>query len=144
MKAFPSVPDNAPGEAAAACFQQFNRKDGRVDVYYKPPKLQEALYKLFMHSKPKLTPHQAWVELRKMVDPVDQGLMFCYSKRGEYKTVAMSDPRYATWKCSKCGQKPCDCNGMLPTEEAIQSYFAALFQKQKKRETEEATTKRKR
>ena len=71
--------------------------------------------------------------MRKKIDPADGGLYFCWSKRGEVGLVPKSDKvRYAAWKCSMCGKKPCDCNGKLLSPGKIDSYFSYLAQKRKK------------
>ena len=69
--------------------------------------------------------------MKDQIDPADGGLMFCFTKRGEF--MAKSDPRYANWEgCSRCGSKTCNCNGMLLSTEQVVSSFATRSNKAKK------------
>jgi hypothetical protein len=119
-----------PGIQAACCFQKFNQKEGESN-YVKPKKLVEELKRLY-DIVPKLTAPQMLEELRRMRDPKDGGMMFCYRKRGTTfpKTPAKA---YREWKgCVLCGKKPCECNGMLLTVDAINNYIKSLTQQKKK------------
>ena len=63
---------------------------------------------------------------------MDGGLMFCYSKRGEF-VPKTNKARYNAWNgCSMCKKKPCECNGMLPTIQMIQNFINSATQKRKK------------
>ena len=90
----------------------------------------------------KMNPEQAWKELRKMRDPDDGGLMFCWSKRGvQMPRTGKHKTACEEWLgCSACAHKnggvpckPCQCNGMLPTVDMITCCFSSLAAKKKKR-----------
>jgi hypothetical protein len=134
-KIFPSAPEGSSGTDLAECYMKFNRKD-KAEVYHKPTRLKEELDRLF-DVRPKLSPEQAKEELKKMIDPADGGLMFCWKKRGEF--LAKSHPLYKDWFCSLCSKKPCDCNGMLPTVDMITQYFSTKSASDK-RNKQKATT----
>jgi hypothetical protein len=71
-------------------------------------------------------------ELRKIIDPVDGGRMFCYDKRG---TSHRKTPKaaWATWEgCELCDKKPCACNGILPEASMIQTFISYKAQQKKK------------
>ena len=61
------------------------------------------------------------------IDPADGGLFFCYAKRGTYMPYSGKHAAaYATWSgCEMCGKKPCDCNGLLLTEDQVTSAFSS-------------------
>ena len=73
-----------------------------------------------------------------MRDPKDNGLMFCWSKRG----IAKKHWDKATDCCPLCNQNPCDCNGMLLTEDQIQQYFSSKSAKEKKMRAAKAVEER--
>ena len=123
-----SVPCGAADDAN--CFDKFHRKKD-AKAYQKPWKLQLFLDQLF-NRRPKLSPEQAWRIMKDKIDPEDGGLMFCYSKRGQF--MAKSNPGYSDWPgCSVCNaEKTCDCNGMLLTEDQINSAFSTRAKKARK------------
>jgi hypothetical protein len=82
-KSFPSAADGTKGVAAANCYQKFNRKED-VDVIHKTEAQLRALTELFHGHDPKLKPAQAREIMKKMIDPNNSGLMFCWSKRGTF------------------------------------------------------------
>ena len=133
FKAFPEAAIGAKGADAADCFQKFNRKED-TEVIHKTEAQLKALSDIFFGHEPKLTPAQARDSLRKMIDPVDGGLMFCYSKRGTYMPkTGKNKAAYEAWAgCVMCGKKPCECNGILLPEATIASYFSSLAASQKK------------
>lgn len=135
-KIIPEAVEGAKGSSAAACYQQFNRKENRA-VLHKTEAQIKALEDIFYGHDPKLTPAQARDFMRQMIDTAgDGGLMFCYSKRGTYMAkTGKHRKEYAEWQgCQMCGKKPCVCNGILLPEGTITSYFSSLFASQKKRD----------
>jgi hypothetical protein len=102
-----SAEKDSPGEVAARCFGCFNRKPN-ASPYKNAAKLREVLEVLF-NLEPKLRAKQMCEEMRKMHDS-DGGLLFCYSKR--------------------------TTNGLLLSEDQIQSWINTRTQKKKKKNKE--------
>jgi hypothetical protein len=117
------------GIQAACCFQKFNRKESEPN-YVKPKALVDAL-KTMYDIVPKMDAFQMQGELRRMRDPVDGGMKFCYRKRGT--TFPKNPPKaYKEWKgCVLCSSKPCKCNGMILRVDTINSYIKSLTQTKK-------------
>ena len=136
LKVFESVAEGTLGAIEACCYGCFHRKDDATKAYHKPWKLQAMLDTLFA-KRPKLSPEQARALMKGMIDPEDGGLMFCYSKRGDF--VAKRDPRYADWAgCQVCGvPKDCECNGMLLSLDQITNAFSSRASKEKKQRKDE-------
>jgi hypothetical protein len=104
-------------------------------VHHKPDILRkelERLYDIGSSGKTiKLNATQIHDELQKLKDPVDYGLMSCYSKRGEY--VAKTNKEYKAWAgCTICSKKPCECNEMLPPIWMIQNFINGRTKGKKK------------
>jgi len=120
-----------PPSRPSKCHGKFNRIEDRF-VYHKPPKLRQVLKDL-CNIEPRLTANQMDEELRRMTDPVDGGLMFCHSKRGEH--VPKNSLLYKDWAgCAVCKvEKGCNCNGMPPTLQMIQNFINYETQQAKKR-----------
>jgi len=121
--------DGAAGERAANCFQRFNRKEG-VPPYRKPAKLVQVLRELF-DARPKLDEKQMWDRMKKMRD-TDGSLMFCYRKRGTPTPAGMkkNSKAWREWPgCHVCSKKPCDCSGLLLTEEQIKAWIGQETQR---------------
>jgi hypothetical protein len=138
-------PADTLGIEHAICFGRFNRKED-VPAYHKPDRLRTAMLRLFQigqdGTSPMLNAASMQNELKKMRDPKDGGLLFCYSKRGSYPRSQL---------CKLCNQKPCDCNGMLPPLWMCQQFIGSQTQEKKKKDkgakrtnpgTEEAAAKR--
>ena len=134
FKTFPEAADGSPGEAAADCFQAFNRIENR-DTIRKTQQQIEFLDDIFHNSEQKLTGAQTAEKMSKVIDESDGGLKFCYSKRGTYMPqTGKHKAAYAAWGgCLLCSEKPCVCNGDVLPPNVIASYFAKLYSKQKKR-----------
>jgi hypothetical protein len=134
------APEGSRGLENVACYGKFNRIEGKP-VYQKPEKLRKELLRLYNiggdKKTPKLNAAQIHDELRKMVDPVDKGLLFCHSKRGTH--VAKKDPAYKNWEgCPICKtRKSCTCNGMLPTIAMIQNFINGTTQSNNKKKKSE-------
>jgi hypothetical protein len=132
-KAYKPSEKDASGEHAAICYERYNRKEG-VQAYQKPKKLVSTLEELF-NREPKLDEYRMREEMSKMIDPVDKGLMFCFSKRGEQPPPGTSktSKNYRMWAgCQVCKKKPCTCNGMLLSLDQIRGWISARTQKRKK------------
>jgi hypothetical protein len=122
-------PKDALGIDKAACFGKMNRKEVTYeDMYHKPLRLIEELMTLYQIGQnggcPKLKAKEMWERLRDMRDPLDGGLMFCYSKRGSW-------PRNQF--CELCNLDACDCNGMLPSLKTISEFVNTQTQKRRKK-----------
>jgi hypothetical protein len=139
------APEGSRGLENVVYYGKFNRIEGRP-VYQKPEKLRKELLRLYNiggdKKTPKLNAAQIHDELRKMVDPVYRGLMFCHSKRGT--RLAKKDPAYKNWEgCPICkAHKSCKCNGMLPTIAMIHNFINGTTQlnnkkKKKKKKSEQ-------
>ena len=128
--------DDSLGLDDTVCFGQFNRIEKRP-IYHKPDKLRNELKRLYNigsdGTTPKLNANQMHEELRKMIDPADDGLMFCHAKRGTH--VAKSDAAYKNWQgCPICEEfKSCVCNGILPPVAMIHTFIGSLTQNKKSR-----------
>jgi hypothetical protein len=136
------APEGSRGLENVGCYGKFNRIEGKP-VYQKPAKLRAELLRLYNiggdKKSPKLNAAQIHGELRKMVDPVDRGLLFCHSKRGTH--VAKKDPAYKSWAgCPICkAHKTCTCNGMLPTIAMIQNFINGTTQSNNKKKKNDSS-----
>jgi hypothetical protein len=112
----------------AICYRKFNRKEDQP-AYHKPDRLRAEMLRLFQigqdGTSPMLNAGSMQNELKKMRDPKDGGLMFCYSKRGSYPRGQL---------CNLCKQKPCDCNGMMPPVWMCQQFINTQTQEKKKKD----------
>ena len=120
----------------AKCLGRFNRKE-QTEPYRKPKALVNALKQMYHNHTPKLTAQQMQEELRRMRDPKDGGLMFCWSKRGIHVTKDLVNDE--NWPgCEVCGAvKSCECNGMVPSVSQIQGWISQETQREKKRKHDE-------
>ena len=134
FKSFPSAVDGTKGARAAVCFQKFNRIDDREQI--RKTKLHiSTLNEIFHGHEPKLNGAQARELMKRMIDPKDGGLLFCWRKKGIFMPqTGVHKAAYEAWEgCPECNQKPCECNGQLLPENIIHQYFSKLFAQQKKR-----------
>jgi hypothetical protein len=119
----------APGADAAICIAKFNRK-GWAPPTYKTVKQIEFLQECF-DARPMMDECRTRRRMAELVNPVDGGPMFCWSKRGTQAPKGGKKSRaYCEWEgCQVCGKKPCSCNGGLLSHEQIKAHFGALAQK---------------
>ena len=131
LKTFPAAPENSKGSDSADCYQKFNRKEDTTS-YHKPKQLVEEITRLF-HLTPKLSPAQMHEAMSTMIDPADNGLLFCWSKRGTFMpSTGKNKKAYDAWSgCSLCDCKPCQCNGKLLTLEELTAFLSYLNKKSK-------------
>lgn len=136
MRSFLAAEADARGSKEADCFQKFKWKEDS-ESNHKPEALVAEIKRLYA-LVPKLSPAQMHDVMSKMIDPVDNGLMFCWSKRGTYMPkTGKHKAAYDAWTgCNLCSNKPCKCNGKLPTIEELTQYLAYLTKVKKTRGTE--------
>jgi hypothetical protein len=131
-------PKGALGIDKAVCFGKLNRKEVKYDgQYHKPDCLSQELMNLYHIGQNGRLYHIGqnggcpWERMRAMRDPLDGGLMFCYSKRGSW-------PRNQF--CELCNLDECCCNGMLPSVKTISEFVNTQTQKQQKKQKVQDST----
>jgi hypothetical protein len=92
------------------CFGKFYWKDLTSDeMCHNPGRLVKEMLRLYKIGQdggaPKLKAKEIRNSSSKMIDPIDGGFLFCYSKRGSWPHQAL---------CALRNHNPCGCNGMLP------------------------------